>query len=239
MARHAGRCQGSLGAVRNDVQKEASDRRPLFAGWLVAIARGATIFRGMDGIDQFDLFAAPALATLPAGLSYVTDFISHTEEAALIGEIRKLPLQPFQFGQYEGKRRVASFGSRYDFTRKLIEPATPMPDWLLPLRDRTAGHIGQPSENIPHALVTEYVTGAGIGWHRDKPMFETIVGISLGAACVFRLRRKSGAAWQRFKLGAAARSIYSMDGPARREWEHSMPGVDATRYSITFRTMTA
>jgi alkylated DNA repair dioxygenase AlkB len=187
--------------------------------------------------NQLNLFdAAPVL---PDGLRYRADFITQSDQRDLIAAIRELPLEPFQFGAFEGKRRVTWFGWRYDYTVKRLMESTPMPNWLLPLRAKVADFIGRPAEHIRQALVTEYEPGAGIGWHRDKPMFETIVGISLGSDCTFRLRRKSGTAWERAKLTAEARSIYTMDGSARHEWEHSIPGVDATRYSITFRTMKA
>lgn len=191
----------------------------------------------MASVDQLALFdTAPAL---PDGLRYQAGFIAPQEEAALIAAIRQLPLQPFQFGAFEGKRRVAWFGWRYDYTLQRMTAATPIPDWLAPLRVRAAAFIGRPAEHIQQALVTEYDEGVGIGWHKDKPHFETIIGISLGSDCTFRLRRKAGPSWQRAKLVAEARSIYTMDGSARHEWEHSIPGVDAPRYSVTFRTMKA
>jgi hypothetical protein len=37
-------------------------------------------------------------------LRYQPDFVSAEEEAALIGHISALPLTPFQFGAFEGKR---------------------------------------------------------------------------------------------------------------------------------------
>jgi hypothetical protein len=43
---------------------------------------------------------------------------------------------PFQFGIYEGKRRVVFFGSRYDFTHQRLEAAEELPAWLVSL----AGH---------------------------------------------------------------------------------------------------
>ena len=61
----------------------------------------------------------------PEGLHYRPDFISAQEEAALIGYIRALPLAPFQFGIYEGKRRVVFFGSRYDFGRGQLRSGEP------------------------------------------------------------------------------------------------------------------
>jgi alkylated DNA repair dioxygenase AlkB len=199
----------------------------LYIGVLVTMASSMT--------GQLSLFQEPS--TVPEGLRYHADFITPAAERDLLAAFQTLPFKAFQFGVFEGKRRVVSFGWKYDYTRQRLDAATDIPRWLDPLRERAAGFIGQRPEVVRQALVTEYDTGAGIGWHRDKPMFETIIGISLGSDCVFRLRRKAGDKWQRFSLNAAARSIYSMAGAARRQWEHSIPGVDAKRYSITFRTM--
>jgi alkylated DNA repair dioxygenase AlkB len=55
---------------------------------------------------------------------------------------------------------------------------------------------------------------------------------------VFRFRRAAGVRkWERVSLTAEPRSAYLLSGPARFEWEHSIPPVDALRYSITFRTL--
>jgi alkylated DNA repair dioxygenase AlkB len=173
----------------------------------------------------------------PSGLSYRPEFITRTEEELLITHIRALPLAPFQFGQYEGKRRVAYFGSKYDFTHQRLEDAEPIPAWLLPLVIRVEEFAALSRGRIDHALVTEYETGAGIGWHRDKKQFDEVFGLSLGSPCNFRFRKKSGPKWERYSFIAEPRSLYVMSGEARHEWEHSIPGVDAPRYSITFRTM--
>jgi alkylated DNA repair dioxygenase AlkB len=172
----------------------------------------------------------------PEGLQYAADFISPAIERELIGQISALPLQPFQFGAYEGKRRVASFGFRYDYTLKRLQQAEPIPPWLGPLIG-TVEAFGGPSTRIQQVLCTEYDTGVGIGWHRDKPHFDRIFGLSLGAPCKFRFRKADGDKWQRYTLDAMPRSLYGMSGESRMIWEHSIPGVEAPRYSITFRTM--
>ena len=59
------------------------------------------------------------------------------------------------------------------------------------------------------------------------------------AACVFRLRRKTGDRWDRASFVAEPRSAYLLRGPSRTEWQHSIPSVDALRYSITFRNLRA
>jgi alkylated DNA repair dioxygenase AlkB len=172
----------------------------------------------------------------PEGLRYLPEFISKAAERALIDHVAVLPLQPFQFGQYEGKRRVASFGFRYDYTLRRLQAAEPIPAWLDDLIEKVQD-FGGPGTQIRQVLCTEYAQGVGIGWHRDKPHFERIFGLSLASACKFRFRKDIDGKWQRFTLDAAPRSIYMMSGPCRQSWEHSIPAVEAPRYSITFRTM--
>ena len=173
----------------------------------------------------------------PPGLRYQPDFVSEEEERALIGRFKGLPLAPFQFGAFEGKRRVASFGWRYDFSDQRLHAAEPLPPWIMPAAARTEAFAALPTGAIRHVLFTEYETGAGIGWHRDKAQFDLVFGLSLGSACKFRFRKKEGNSWQRFTLDAAPRSLYMMSGEARSIWEHSIPPVEAVRYSVTFRTM--
>jgi alkylated DNA repair dioxygenase AlkB len=184
--------------------------------------------------DQFSLFADKAVG--PEGLRYLTEFISKATEQTLIEKIQSLPLTPFQFGQYEGKRRVASFGFSYDYTQKRLQEADPIPGWLKETANKIE-MVVSPGDKIEQVLCTEYDVGVGIGWHRDKPHFQKIFGLSLGTDCRLRFRRKSGLKWDRFALNALPRSLYMMTGESRSVWEHSISAVEAKRYSITFRTM--
>ena len=184
--------------------------------------------------EQLEFFVDPD--SRPEGLRYAANFASPETEQELIARIAALPLQPFQFGQYEGKRRVASFGFSYDYTQRGLREAKAIPDWLPPII-RQVEIFGGPGTEIGQILCTEYDVGVGIGWHRDKPHFDRVFGLLLGSACRFRFRRRSGDKWQRFTLHAQPRSLYMMSGPSRLIWEHSIPAVQAPRYSITFRTM--
>lgn len=74
--------------------------------------------------------------TSPQGLRYHPGFISSSEETELIVRIRALPLTPFQFGAYEGKRKVASFGWRYDYSAQKLEQAGELPTWIVPFTIR-------------------------------------------------------------------------------------------------------
>lgn len=185
---------------------------------------------------QLALF--PDHSRLPDGLRYQGDFISAPLERELIARIAALPLQPFQFGQYEGKRRIASFGWRYDYSARRLLPAEPLPAWFDPLIKRVEAFAGM-NVRIAQALCTEYDRGVGIGWHRDKPHFAEIFGISLESPCRLRFRRQGDNGWERLTLAVAPRSIYALAGPVRSEWEHSIPAVEARRYSLTLRTFKA
>jgi alkylated DNA repair dioxygenase AlkB len=186
-------------------------------------------------MTQLGLFAGSQEG--PTGLRYTDDFIETAAEQDLINRIAALPLQRFQFGAFEGNRRVAWFGYSYDYTQQRLTEAEPIPDWVRPVATRVEAWAGLPEGSVLQVLCTEYDAGVGIGWHRDKPHFQEILGLSLGSACKFRFRRRSGDRWDRHTLEALPRSLYLMDGEARSQWEHSIPPVEARRYSITFRTM--
>jgi alkylated DNA repair dioxygenase AlkB len=130
---------------------------------------------------------------------------------------------------------VVSYGWQYDFNQRTLRKAEDLPPWLLSLREKAAGFAGIEPTQLQQALVMEYDTGAAIGWHRDKAVFGDVIGISLLSSARFRLRRKVGTSWERASLMVEPRSAYLLRGPSRTEWEHSIPAVDALRYSITFR----
>ena len=174
---------------------------------------------------------------LPEGFEYRPELVSPEDEAELIEAFRALDFKPFEFHGYFGNRRTVSFGWHYDFASSRVRPASDMPEFLLPLRDRAAAFARLPPDAFEHALITEYMPGAGIGWHRDRPVFDEVIGISLGAPCRFRLRRKQGSTWQRAAIELQPRSAYLLRGPVRRDWEHSIPPLDELRYSVTFRSV--
>jgi alkylated DNA repair dioxygenase AlkB len=174
---------------------------------------------------------------LPEGFKYQPDVISRDQEKTLIAQIEPLPFKEFQFHGYVGKRRVVSFGWKYDYTARMIRQSADIPDFIFPIRDIVARFAELEPESLRQVLVTEYSPGSAIGWHRDKAEFGQIVGLSLLAPCTFRLRRQSPDGWERVSITAEPRSAYLMRGPSRSEWEHSIPPVDALRYSITFRNL--
>lgn len=171
----------------------------------------------------------------PPGFVYRPDFLSAAEEADLAAWLGALPFAPFLFQGYEARRRVVSFGWKYDFSRSLLEKGDDIPGELLAVRARAAKLAGLEPADLQQVLLNEYLPGAPIGWHRDRPVFAQVCGISLLSPCAFRFRRRVGEGFERKTLTLAPRSAYVLSGPARTDWEHSIPPVAEHRYSITFR----
>jgi DNA oxidative demethylase len=180
-----------------------------------------------------DLFDAPLIA----GLRYAEEVISEADEEALVDHLVATDLSPFRFHGWLGNRKTKSFGWRYDFDDASFSPAEPIPDWLEPLRRKAADFAGlQPNEFV-HALLARYDPGAGIGWHRDRDVFDHVVGISLPSAATLRFRRRKPGGFDRAKLDVAPRSAYLLSGEVRWDWEHSITPGGELRFSITFRAM--
>ncbi len=185
--------------------------------------------------QQAELF--DSVSDLPEGMRYAPDLIAVDEERALLDKVAALPFKEFEFHGFLGKRRTVSFGWHYDFNRGGLKQADELPGFLAPLRERAADFAGLNASTLEHALVIEYKSGAGIGWHRDRPQFGDVIGISLLAPCTFRLRRRVGSVWERRSLTTEPRSAYLLQGASRSDWEHSIPPVETLRYSVTFRTL--
>ena len=179
------------------------------------------------------LFDAPLIP----GLATREEFVTADEEAALIAAIGGVELSPFQFQGFTGKRLTHSFGWRYDFQDSSFTETDPLPDWLLPLRNRAAAFAGLAPIDFVQALLIRYDPGAGIGWHRDRPVFDHVVGISLGGATMLNFRQRTATGFRRVKLPLSRRGAYHLTGEVRHEWEHGIAAHDTLRYSITFRSL--
>ncbi|MCB4862793.1 alpha-ketoglutarate-dependent dioxygenase AlkB [Sphingobium sp. PNB] len=183
-----------------------------------------------------DLPPPPREPVLP-GLTQEEGFITAEEERTLIHGIDGAGLTPFLFQQWTGKRLTKSFGWSYDFQTGKFGPCEPIPDWAMTARTRAARFAGLAPDELEQMLLIRYDPGAGIGWHRDRPAFEHVIGISLGEPAAMRFRRRTETGFSRANAMLAPRSIYHMSGQARHDWEHSIAPVEALRWSITFRSL--
>jgi alkylated DNA repair protein (DNA oxidative demethylase) len=179
------------------------------------------------------LFDAPLIS----GLRYAEEVIGEGEEEQLIERLLATDLSPFRFHGWLGNRKTKSFGWRYDFDDASFAPTEPIPAWLLPLRETAAAFAGPEADDFVHVLLARYDPGAGIGWHRDRDVFDRVVGFSLAAPATLRFRRRRSGGFDRTNLNVLPRSAYLLSGEARWDWEHSIvPGRDL-RFSITFRAL--
>lgn len=184
--------------------------------------------------SQIDLFApAPAVP----GLLLVEDAIDAEMECAIAARIDAAPLEPFKFGQWRGKRLTANYGSAYDYQRGRIAEAPPLPEWIDRLRAALAPQVRRDPAAFVQALLIRYDRGAGIGWHRDRPQYGEVLGLSLSAPAVLRLRRRTGAGFERRSVELPPRSLYMLSSEAREGWEHSIAPMAVTRRSVTLRSL--
>jgi DNA oxidative demethylase len=183
--------------------------------------------------DQADLFVEPSLG----GLSQASGIVSPREEQSLIASIDAVDLSPFRLQGWLGKRLTASYGWHYDYDTARLGPAEKIPDWLLPLREQAASFAGLRPDDLVQALVIRYDPGAGIGWHRDRSVYEHVIGISLGNPATMRFRRRRPGGFDRASTSLEPRSVYHLTGEVRHDWEHSIAEMAVTRWSITFRSL--
>ncbi len=203
----------------------------------------AAVDNDPSSVNQTELFAT--VSQMPEGFVYRDDFISAEEERQLVAAIQELPFAEIRMHGVIAKRRTVQFGRHYGFETFKLTEAPPTPDFLLSLRDRVASFSGCDAERLEEVLVTEYRAGAQIGWHRDAPPFDIVVGVSLLGECTMQFRpwpvvKAAPAGTKRAKpLGQhlAARSAYILRGSVRTDWQHHIPPTKTLRYSITFRTL--
>ena len=178
-------------------------------------------------------------AALMEGWTYEDDFLDPGEERELLHIVRALPLEQMRYKDYTARRRGISFGGHYDFDASRLRPSPDLPPQLVPLRDKVARWMKVAPEMLVHMLVAEYRPGTPLGWHRDVPDFEDIVGVSLLGEAVLQLRPyppANASAPASLQLLIEPRSIYMLRGPARWAWQHAIAPTEGLRYSITMRT---
>jgi DNA oxidative demethylase len=173
----------------------------------------------------------------PEGLVLRPELLTLEEEAELLERLQDLRFEEIVMHGQAARRTARHYGLGYDYESRTPQPGEPVPEWLLPVRARAAELAGEPAEELVEVLVQRYPAGATIGWHRDAPAFETVIGVSLGGTCRLRFQRGKGERRRVWEVPLEPRSGYVLSGQARRSWQHSIPPTKELRYSITFRTL--
>jgi alkylated DNA repair dioxygenase AlkB len=173
---------------------------------------------------------------LPAGLRLALGVMTPREEAALIALIEAS--EPAYYAYDPGNRRAsASFGWKYNFQTDRFAPCSPMPAGFSAIAAKAAAFAGIGPDDLAECLLNRYEPGAIIQPHLDKPVWEHVVGISLGAAATMIFRH--GRSGEEVGVELPPRSMYLLAGDARHLWQHGLPPMAGTRWSITFRSFSA
>jgi alkylated DNA repair dioxygenase AlkB len=191
--------------------------------------------------QQAELFGPQGFAG-PPGFRYAESFLAPELERELLARIERLPLEHARYKQWSAKRRVFHYGVGYDFGRNELTAAPELPSFLAELRVAVAQFAAAPASALTHAMIAEYPPGTGLGWHRDAPQFEKVIGISLAGDARLRLRRYPHVPESRNRalaLMLAPRSVYCLEREARWGWQHAISPTRERRYSITFRSLRA
>ncbi|WP_212631994.1 alpha-ketoglutarate-dependent dioxygenase AlkB [Pseudomonas sp. KB-10] len=202
-----------------------------------SINQASQLGNALGALMQIDLFGHDEGQAIP-GLSYEPGFLTEDEEQELLRIIRTLDLHPVQYKEFESRCKIISYGGLYDFSTNTVKPSVELDPRFYPIRKRVADWLNVEEQKIEHLLVTEYEPGTQLGWHRDVPYYEEVVGISLGSSAVIGFRPYPPSQLTNrhaVKLEVIPRSIYKMEGPARWDWQHSVPPVKDRRWSITLR----
>lgn len=171
----------------------------------------------------------------PSGFDYFPDFISREEEEMFLAFARKLPWENYEMHGVVALRKIFRYGVNYSFEGK-DAIARDIPKEFDFIIERGAKALNVDPSEIVQVLFTHYPVGAPIGWHRDAPMFESLLGISLASSCTMKLKAYDPRIPMQ-KIDLAPRSAYIMTGESRWKWEHHIPAVKEERYSLTMRTL--
>jgi DNA oxidative demethylase len=178
------------------------------------------------------------VVVIPEGLAYREDFVTTEEERELLDVIEGLDFRELTMRGQTARRTVRHFGLDYEYESGALAKGDPLPEALEWLRGRCAALIERDPADLVQILVTRYPPGAGIGWHRDAPMFGSkVAGVSLGAPARMRFQRTAAGERETASLELEPRSAYVLSGKARWSWQHSIPATRDLRYSVTFRTL--
>lgn len=176
----------------------------------------------------------------PSGLQLLPGFLTEQQQQALKDALDGLAYSTFEMHGKVARREVAHYGWVYGYESWKLTPGPPVPSALFELQQRAAQLADLESGALEEVLVSRYPPGAGIGWHRDAPMFgPTVIGVSVTGPGRMRFRRKVGEGWETWATPLEPGSAYVLSGDARRVWQHSLTPVKELRYSVTFRTLRA
>lgn len=180
----------------------------------------------------------PEQMVLPAGLELLTEAITPEQEVALLAACAQCDLRYYEQDP-DNPRSRKQFGWYYDFATDGFLQSDPVPDAFAGICAQAAAFTGVEPEDIIDTMVIRYEPGSYIQPHCDKPVFDRIVGLSLGADCDMVFSKPEELGGDTVTVTLPRRSMFQLSGDARFVYRHGIPLVTHTRWSMTFRTLTA
>ena len=221
--------------------------RPVAPATGAVVALGTIVRVNDAATDQLALFGAPptpAGPPLPPAGTTGTDFIEPARKPSCSRSIATLPLHEARYKGYTARRRRRPLRHRLRLRRQPAAAgrAAAGEPRAAARQARGLGRLGE--RRGAGRARSSPSTGPAfpLGWHRDVPDFETVVGISLAGTARMRFRRYPPVQPER---ATCSRSSWRRARPtvlraeARWGWQHSVAPTPALRYSITFRTPSA
>lgn len=181
--------------------------------------------------------ASEPQSVLPAGLTMRLEALTPQHETRLIGLIETSGLRypPYDPGN---ARSSASYGWKYDYQGDRFQPCPPLPEGFAEVAAIAAAFAGKQTGDLAECLLNRYEPGALIQSHIDKPVWDLVIGISLGSAStmVFSRPAPDSAGREVIPVRLEPRSMFILSGDSRHAFEHALEPMQDMRWSITFRT---
>eukprot|EP00928_Gymnodinium_smaydae_P090199 TRINITY_DN7403_c0_g1_i2.p1 TRINITY_DN7403_c0_g1~~TRINITY_DN7403_c0_g1_i2.p1 ORF type:complete len:257 (-),score=36.50 TRINITY_DN7403_c0_g1_i2:79-825(-) len=186
-------------------------------------------------------------------VSYRPDFVSASEAAAWLSELReKVPWEQGHvklFGKMHPEPRLTCYygdhGFQYTYSGRTVRPR-PWDECPLVARIRRRVESAT-GERFNTVLCNRYRNGDDtVGWHADDEKVygkdPTIASVSLGAVRDFDLREHDNKDGRRIRIRLASGSLLVMSGRTQHFWQHSLPRrkrLQEERINLTFRKIVA
>ena len=175
------------------------------------------------------------------GLRYIPEYIDAATHHDLLTVVSALAWKDIP-----GQRRMQFYGYTYDYLSRSIKRTGKLPPWARRIAQRIRDEGLSPRTPLQLA-VNEYAQGQGIFTHVDADIFDDVVVISLGSACVMDFADSESDETARLLL--EPKSALVLSGDARYRWKHGIAAQPSDewngqtiqrcrRVSLTFRNIT-
>ena len=217
-------------AAKSQIHIEGDVRIRLSPSVVIGEVLDVESFRRLVAVEAVHLPEPPSPETGPdafrveqldvPGLTYARNFLSPSEEKALVEEIDRSDWI------CDLSRRVQHYGWRYNYKARRVDSSDYLgllPRWAEFIADRLVSSALLP-QRPDQLIVNEYVGDQGIHRHSDSESFaDDIATVSLNDSWEMVFRKKPLASKCTVRQILERRSVAVMSGESRWEWTHEIP----------------